>query len=142
MTNGMSTGETPNISKAEVISALHKMKESGVENPYAATTAIAAQTQDLLDQWYAQVDAAATAKGNEVAILEAGLEKNTILVEGGYNDEEMKGQAIEWLYNDLDEASAMGKKGAKVFKKIAEKIIALDGGKLHEEYQKKYNRLK
>ncbi len=148
MSNKLTMGEdseTPKITRQEVVDALRKGKASGEPSPYADGTPEAAAAQDLLDKWYKQVEEDSKAVGTEVAKIAGVVEMNTILIEAGYNDPEMLGQAIEWLYNDLWQAQDLGPEGEDLYIQIADKIMELegpDGQELDEDSQDEYDRIK
>ncbi len=148
MSNKLTMGEdseTPKITRQEVVDALRKGKASGEPSPYANGTPEAEAAQDLLDQWYKQLDDEAKAVGTPVALIEANIEKNTILIEAGYNDTEMLDSVIEWLYNDLWQAQDLGPDGEDLYIRIADKIMELegpDGQELDEDSQDEYDRIK
>jgi hypothetical protein len=93
------------VTKDQVIAALKQMKASGITDPYDTFDPRSKEAQGLLSRWYKQFEAL-NLKGK--AELEANLERNTILIDAGYDDAEMLDSASEWLEQDLQAAEGLG----------------------------------
>lgn len=134
MSERIPTVESLNVSKESVLDALRKMKLSGC-GPYETEDPKAQEAQKLLDRWYAQLDKEAERAGTDEARLRVQIEKNTILIQAGYDDAEMLNSALDWLNQDLETAEELGKEGESVAREIRKIIEELEN-KLRQAEQK------
>lgn len=107
--------------KDDVLVALRAMKALSL-GAYETEDPRAKHAQGLLDAWRARLDQEAGT--DPVARIRASVEKSIVLIEAGYDDDEMLSSAIGWLDNDLADAEII--KNPELTAEIEAKIEGLD----------------